>query len=308
MSRSLRQIVPSLTLRGGGASPRAMFIEVFWFRADCTTFFSMAMGKQRCSDPDRNFYSEGVGKVMNPRTKIFFALIVLLLVVGGATLFVFDTTKRSRAAEYNPQIDPADFTTKITNKYFALPVGKKLTYETTQQGRVTERIEIEILQETMTIEGVETVVYLDKEYKNGHLVEETRDYLAQHRNGDVWYFGEDVNNYWNGMLLHHSGSFLHGKDGAKAGIWMKAEQRVGDSYRQEFYVGQAEDMRDIVATGETVSTKTGTYTDCVKVYDWTPLEKNSREHKYHCPQVGSLVLTEDLETGSRSELVNVVLP
>ena len=132
---------------------------------------------------------------MNRRTKIFFGVIVLLLVVGGATLFVFDNTKRSRAAEYNPQINPADFTTEITNKYFALPVGKKLTYETTEQGRVTERIEIEILQETMTIEGVETVVYLDKEYKNGQLVEETRDYLAQHKNGDVWYFGEDVDNY-----------------------------------------------------------------------------------------------------------------
>ena len=89
---------------------------------------------------------------------------------------------------------------------------------------------------------------------------------------------------------------------------MKAEQRVGDSYRQEFYVGHAEDIRDTVTTGETVSSKSGTYTDCVKVYDWTPLEKNSREHKYHCPEVGALVLTEDLQTGSRSELVNVVQP
>jgi hypothetical protein len=109
-------------------------------------------------------------------------------------------------------------------------------------------------------------------------------------------------------LMHHAGSFLHGKDGAKAGIWMKAEQRVGDSYRQEFYPGHAEDMRDTVATSETVSTKTRTYTDCVKVYDWTPLEENARKNKYHCPEAGGLVLTEDLETGSRSELVSVVQP
>jgi hypothetical protein len=94
-----------------------------------------------------------------------------------------------------------------------------------------------------------------------------------------------VNNYANGMLLNHSGSFLHGRDVAKAGIWMKAEQRTGDSYRQEFYVGHAEDMRDTVATGETVATKTRTYTACIKVYDWTPLEKNAREeYKYHLPR------------------------
>ncbi|TNB74261.1 hypothetical protein FHJ30_06115 [Arthrobacter sp. BB-1] len=245
---------------------------------------------------------------MNQPTKIFLAVLVVLLVAVGTTIFITENTRRSRAAEYTPQINPADFSTQITNKYFALPVGKKLTYETVQQGKVTETIEIEILQETKMVEGVETVIYLDKEYKNGQLVEETRDYLAQHKNGDVWYFGEDVNNFWNGILVNHAGSFLHGKDGAKAGIWMKAEQRVGDSYKQEFYAGHAEDTRDTVAVGETVSTKSGTYTDCVKVYDWTPLEKNAREHKYHCPQVAALVLTEDLETGSRSELVSVVQP
>jgi hypothetical protein len=77
--------------------------------------------------------------------------------------------------------------------------------------------------------GPGTAIYLDKVYSNGQLVEETRDYLAQHKNGDVWYFGEDVDNFLNGNLLDHSGSFIHGKDGAKAGIWMKAEQRVGDT-------------------------------------------------------------------------------
>jgi hypothetical protein len=242
------------------------------------------------------------------RTKIFLGVLVLLLVAGGAVFFYNDNIKRSRAGEYNPQISPADFTTDITNKYFALPVGKKMTYETTAGGRVTERIEIEILPEKMQIEGFETVVYLDKEYKNGQLVEETRDYLAQHKNGDVWYFGEDVNNYWNGILIHHAGSFLHGKDGAKAGIWMKADQRVGDSYRQEFYINNAEDVRDTIATGQAVTTKAGKYTGCVKVLDWTPLEKNAREHKYYCPEVRSLVLIEDLESGSRSELVDVVKP
>lgn len=214
----------------------------------------------------------------------------------------------SATREYDPHIVASDFTTNITNKYFTLPPGKKLTFEATTAAGAKERIEIEILRETKMIAGVETVVYLDKVYSNDQLVEETRDYLAQHKNGDVWYFGEDVNNFEGGILKDHAGSFLHGRDGAKAGIWMKAEQRVGDSYRQEYYVGEAEDMRDTVATGLTVSTKLATYTDCTKVYDWTPLDKTSREYKYYCPQVGSLVVTEDLETGERSELTKVTTP
>jgi hypothetical protein len=253
---------------------------------------------------------------MGVKTKTIIGMIVLLALIVGAVAFYIagrssyktGSMPDQAAKVYNPEIHPADFSTKITNKYFALPVGKKLTYEAKLASGVDEKIEIEVLKDVKVIEGVETIVYLDKVYDNGQLVEETRDYLAQHKNGDVWYFGEDVNNFENGKLKDHAGTFMHGRDGAKAGIWMKAEQKVGDSYRQEYYLGEAEDMRDTIATGLTVTTKLGTYTDCVKVYDWTPLDKASREYKYYCPQVGSLVLNEDLTTGDRSELTKVTTP
>ena len=253
---------------------------------------------------------------MNTKAKILIGLIILLL-AAIVIVIAYNTNQPSNkvgqpatqaANNYDPRINPADFSTNITNKYFSLPAGKKMVFEATTEDGVNERIEIEILKDTRSIEGVETVVYLDKVYNDGQLVEETRDYLAQHKNGDVWYFGEDVDNYENGQLKDHDGSFIHGKDGARAGIWMKSEQKVGDSYRQEYYLGEAEDMRDTIATGVTVTTKLATYTDCVKVYDWTPLDPKSREHKYYCPQTGSLVLNEDLETGKRSELTSIVSP
>ena len=245
---------------------------------------------------------------MTSKTRVLLGAIILLLLLAGGLLFYGSTRAQESSGDYNPQVNPADFTTKITNKYFALPVGKKMTYEGTTARGAKEKIEIEILRETKVIEGVETVVYLDRGYIDGQLVEETRDYLAQHKNGDVWYFGENVSNFENGKLKDHSGTFIHGQNGAKAGIWMKAEQRVGDSYRQEYYRGEAEDMRDTVDTGVTVSTKKRTYTDCVKVYDWTPLEITSREHKYYCPQVGAEVLIEDLVTGKRLELTDIKQP
>ena len=74
---------------------------------------------------------------------------------------------------------------------------------------------------------------------------------------------------------------------------------------KEYYKGEAEDMRDTVEVGITVKTKLGTFNDCVKVYDWTPLDPKSREHKYYCPSVGALVLNEHLETGKRSELTKI---
>lgn len=240
-------------------------------------------------------------------------IVVLALVVLGVLCFYVNTPSKKDVVSkpkttteaYNPVINPADFTTVITNKYFSLPVGKKLLFDA-ESDKGKEKIQIEITGETKIIEGVKTLVYTDTVYLGGQIHEITRDYLAQNiKTGDVWYFGEEVDNYENGKIKDHAGTFIHGKDGAKAGIWMKAEQRVGDSYQQEYYKGEAEDMRDTVEVGIVVKTKLGTFNDCVKVYDWTPLDPKSREHKYYCPSIGALVLNENLETGKRSELTKV---
>lgn len=211
----------------------------------------------------------------------------------------------SRAAEdYNPTITPAEFTTKIDNPYFSMPIGKRMFFEKrTDEG--LERIEITITGETRRIMGVETLVYLDREFLNGELVEETKDYIAQDADGNVWYFGEDVDNYEDGKLEDHAGAWIAGVGGAKPGIWIKARHVVGDSYRQEFYKGEAEDMVEIVAVGLTVKTSIGTYANCTKTYDWTPLDPESKEHKYYCPDAGGLVLVEDLTNGERVELKKI---
>jgi uncharacterized protein (UPF0333 family) len=217
------------------------------------------------------------------------------------------STNDPKTSEYNPQIDPNDFTTKVTNKYFSLEPGKKLVYEGMTPDGV-ERIEITVEKETKNIAGVDTLIYRDTVHLDGELVEDTRDYLAQEKaTGDVWYFGEDTINYENGKFKDNEGSFLHGTDGAKAGIWLKAEQKPGDSYRQEYYKGIAEDMLDVVAVNQTVKTKRATYSGCVKLYAWTPLESESRENKYNCPNVGE-VLIIDLANNTRIELISLVKP
>ena len=247
--------------------------------------------------------------------KQYIVIVALVIVVSGVFLYSNKTSKVDKVSpslsqkldNYNPQINTTDFTTQITNKYFTLPVGKKMFFDAESEEGI-ENIEIHITGETKVIEGVTTLVYLDTVRKNGKIHEITKDYLAQHKTtGDVWYFGEEVDNYdEKGNFKDHAGTFIHGKDGAKAGIWMKSEQKINDSYRQEYFKGEAEDIRDTVSTGLTVITKLGSYKDCVKVYDWTPLDSESKEHKYYCPEVGGLVLTEHLMTGKRSELTKVI--
>lgn len=223
----------------------------------------------------------------------------ILAVVLALTISLFGTGMAQAislgpAAEYNPVVNPTDFTKDVTNPYFSIPVGKKMVYEApTEDG--LERIEVLVPGWTRMVMGVETLVFWDRVWLDGQLLEDTRDYLAQHTvTGDLWYFGEHVDNYENGQIKDHAGAWLAGVDGAKPGIWMLANPQVGDEFRNEYYAGEAEDITKILSINETVETPSGTYNGCVKTLDWSPLFK-ATANKYFCKQVGGTALEVDLK-------------
>jgi hypothetical protein len=207
----------------------------------------------------------------------------------------------AESGEYNPVINPADFVREVTNKYFTLKPGKTFTYRNTAG---TERIEISVTRETKQVMGVPTTVVRATEWKNGTLKEDTRDWYAQDKEGNVWYFGEWVDNYSDGKISDHSGSWEAGVKGAKPGILMLANPKVGDTYRQEYYKGHAEDMGTVVALDKKVKTRAGEFEDCLQVKDWSTIE-SATEYKYYCPSVGFLVMEESTSGGEKVELVGV---
>ena len=214
------------------------------------------------------------------------------------------------SGKYDPKIDPANFVREVDNPYFPLKPGTKFVYEgETKDG--TERVEVEVTRQTKTILGVKCVVVRDRAYLEGELIEDTFDWHAQDKKGNVWYFGEDTKEYENGEVVSTAGSFEAGKDGAKAGIIMKAKPRVGDSYRQEYYVGEAEDMAEVLtldAAGlnDAVDVPYGSFENVLLTKDWAPVEPNVLEHKYYARDVG-LIGAEKVVGGSEDqvELVEV---
>ena len=81
-----------------------------------------------------------------------------------------------------------------------------------------------------------------RHFFNDKLKEDTRDWYAQDRDGNVWYFGEAVANYKDGKLVNYTGTWEAGVHGAKPGIVMPANPMVGLKYQQEHAKGKAEDM------------------------------------------------------------------
>jgi len=107
------------------------------------------------------------------------------------------------------------------------------------------------------------------------------------------------------LITTIAGSFMAGVNGDKPGIIMKAHPAVGDFYRQEFSLSNAEDFAQTLSLNEVVTLRTRTFNHCLKSEESTPLEPDVREDKFYAPGVGT-VLEVDLSTGATSQLVRII--
>jgi hypothetical protein len=176
------------------------------------------------------------------------------------------------------------------NSYFILEPGQQSVYE-----GGGERLVITVLDETKTVDGVETRVVEERETKNGKLVEVSRNYFAiSKRTNSVYYFGEDVDIYNDGKVVNHSGAWLAGVKDARFGLMMPGQAMLKAKYYQEIAPGVAMDRAEIVSLSATVNTPAGEFKNCLKVEETTPLEPGIKEYKYYAAGVG-LVQDGDLK-------------
>ncbi len=176
------------------------------------------------------------------------------------------------------------------SQYFILEPGFQLLLE----GGGT-RLQITVLDETKTVDGVLTRVVEEREWKDGKLYEISRNYFAMcEQTKDVFYFGEDVDFYENDKVVKHDGSWLAGVGGNKPGLIMPGAPKVAMKYYQEIAPDAAMDRAEIVSLSETCKTPAGTFTDCLKVKETSAIEHFAKEYKYHAPGIG-LVRDEDLQ-------------
>ena len=199
-------------------------------------------------------------------------------------------------------IDPADFVSVIDNPYFPLQPGTTLVYDNPGKDAFDTFI---VTRDTRVIDGVTCVEVHDSVFTDGELTEDTLDWFAQDKDGNVWYFGENTAELEDGLISTIEGTFMAGVDGDKPGIIMKAHPAVGDFYRQEFSIGNAEDEAETLGLNASVTVPYGSFQHCLKSEETTPLEPDALEDKFYAPGVGN-VLTVDVETGERCELVQII--
>jgi hypothetical protein len=203
-------------------------------------------------------------------------------------------------------LDPADFVERIDNLYWPMSPGTTWTYHETGDGGARLAVEVTVTDETRTILGIAATVVHDVVTEDGEVVEDTYDWYAQDRWGNIWYLGEATKEYENGKVASTAGSWEAGVDGALPGIVMPGAPEVGLSYRQEHYAGEAEDQGEIVSLSERVQVPYGAFGDVVMTRDTTPLEPDLVEHKYYARGVGPVLAVAVSSGGGREELVGLV--
>ena len=187
-----------------------------------------------------------------------------------------------------PPFDARNFTrsTQIDNPYSPLAPGTTFVYEGFPNGHA-EHNEVEVTHDTKLILGVTCVVVHDRVWVKGVLTEDTFDWYAQDRAGNVWYMGENTSQLKNGVVVGHEGSWEAGVSGAQPGYIMEAHPQIGDLYRQEYLPGEAEDVAEVTSLTESTSSPYGSWAgNVLRTRETSALEPNVFEDKLYAPGIG----------------------
>jgi hypothetical protein len=226
---------------------------------------------------------------------------------------------------YDPDFDEQNFVSDfshpgISNPYLPLAIGNTWDYASQ-----TETDHIEVLSDTKLIDDVTCLVVRDQVSEDGTIKEDTDDWFAlDRRTADVWYCGEEVKDYeiFAGddpqvpELVAIDGSFKVDRDGAKAGIFVPAAPVRGQFFRQEFSLGNAEDVVDVLETqyvygkrpelDQLVPKALANHlcgAGCVVTGESTPIEPDSFARKYYARGIGVFLETVPA-TGEVNRLVD----
>jgi hypothetical protein len=204
------------------------------------------------------------------------------------------TSSREITAE---DFDPGLFDgTSITidNEWWPLEPGTQFVWRgsTEEDGeRVPHRIVFTVTDLTKVINGVRTVVGWDRDFSRGQLVESELIFLAQDKEGNVWHFGQ-YSETWEGKELVGGQVWLVGHlKGAKAGILMKAQPRLGTPAYSEGFAPPPfywDDYGKVDKMGLRTCVPAGCFEDVLVTDEFEPTKPGAHQLKYYARGVGNV--------------------
>jgi hypothetical protein len=222
-------------------------------------------------------------------------ILVVAGLVAGAASQVSTAAPRKGALPA-----PGDFVSRVDNPWFPLRPGTVYVYRGADHGQRSRDV-LTVTHATKVIQGIRATVIDDRVYLRGRLEERTTDWYAQDKAGNVWYLGEDTATLdAGGKVKSTEGTWQTGVDGARAGIFMPAHPRIGQTALQEYYKGHAEDQFKVLSLTAHVRTPAASSRHALLTQETTALEPGVLDHKVYVPGIGTV--TEKTIKGGHERL------
>jgi len=225
--------------------------------------------------------------------------VVMIVAICATGCMALRTSISPSESPWQEEFDISERTLVPTgrNEYFVLEPGFQMILEGTNALGQSEKLAITVLDETREVDGVVTSVVEEREWRDGKLIEVSRNFFAIcEKTKDVFYFGEQVDMIQDGQVVSHSGAWLAGENGARAGLIMPGKPRVGMKYYQEIAPAVAMDRAEIVSLDDTLETPAGLFSKCVRTKEGTALNSLEKEFKTYAPGIGLIQDASNLLT------------
>lgn len=212
-------------------------------------------------------------------------------------------------------IDPSKFSnpTRIDNDWWPLKPGTQLIYDgfTVDEGKkIPHRIIITVTDLTKTVYGIPCVVIWERDYSNGRLEEAELACFAQDDQRNVWHLGQHYEVYEDGEFIGARAWFMGHVDGARAGIMVPGDARLGTPSISQGYAPAPYNWQDrcrVSRVRESTRTPYGTFDDVIVLEEFTASEPGAIQTKYYARGVGNVRVgwAGDDESQETLELVEI---
>jgi hypothetical protein len=179
-----------------------------------------------------------------------------------------------------PIADGARFSPEITHPFLPLSLVRYCELRSD-----SERLVRAVADETEMVTGIECLVLQEQEFDGGELGEISYNYFAQDEQGNVWYFGEKVDEYDDGQVVAHGGAWMVGRNASEPCLIMPAVPTVGLRFKPENSPPDAEEFDEIAALDAKLTVPAGSF-DGVLVVKEGDRPGEWKERKYYARGVG----------------------
>jgi hypothetical protein len=189
-------------------------------------------------------------------------------------------------ATTTPIADGERFSPEITNAYLPLSLVRYAELQG-DEGWIV----LAVAERTRTVGGVECLVLVEQEYAGGELTELSSSYLAQDDGGNVWSFGEAIEEFQAGQVVGHGGSWLVGLDATEPSLMMPAAPRLGQRFGPGGLTAGAGPFDEVDALDVELTVPAGRFQGVLVVKTGAGA---STERRYYAPGVGLISQDEKL--------------